>query len=69
MGESRGAYRVLVWKPEGRKSFGRPRHRRVENINIDFRDVGWVDMDWIDLAQGRDGRRDLVNAVMNIQVQ
>jgi hypothetical protein len=25
MGERRGAYRVLVWKPEGRRQPGRPR--------------------------------------------
>ena len=27
MGEERGAYRVLVGKPEGRRPLGRPRHR------------------------------------------
>jgi hypothetical protein len=27
MGERRGAYRVLVGKPDGRRSLGRPRHR------------------------------------------
>jgi hypothetical protein len=27
MGEGRGMYRVLVGKPEGKKSLGRPRHR------------------------------------------
>jgi hypothetical protein len=25
-GERRGAYRVLVWRHEGRRPFGRPRH-------------------------------------------
>jgi hypothetical protein len=32
MGERRGAYRVLVWKPEGRRELGRLRHRRNDNI-------------------------------------
>jgi len=27
MGERRGTYRVLVEEPEGKKPFGRPRHR------------------------------------------
>jgi len=27
MGQRRGVYRVLVGKPEGKKPFGRPRHR------------------------------------------
>ena len=27
MGERKGLYRVLVGKPEGKKSLGRPRHR------------------------------------------
>jgi hypothetical protein len=41
MGESRGAYRVLVGKPEGRRLPGRPRRRREDNIKMDFREVGW----------------------------
>jgi hypothetical protein len=36
MGESRGAYRVLVGKPEGRRALGRPRHRWEDNIKIDL---------------------------------
>jgi len=31
MGEERGAYRVLVRKPEGRRPLGRPRRRWVDN--------------------------------------
>jgi hypothetical protein len=41
MGERRGAYRVLVGKPEGRKPFGRPRRRWEDNVKIDLREVGW----------------------------
>jgi hypothetical protein len=36
MGERRGAYRVLVGKPEGRRPFGRPRCRWENNIKIDL---------------------------------
>jgi hypothetical protein len=35
---------------------------------MDLREVGWDDMDWIDLAQDRDRWRALVNVVMNPRV-
>jgi hypothetical protein len=37
----------------------------VDNIKMDLREIGWDDLDWIDLAQDRDQWRALVNAVMN----
>jgi hypothetical protein len=39
MGEKRNAYRILVGKPEGKKSLGRPRRRWEDNIKIDLRDI------------------------------
>ena len=68
MGEGRGVYRVLVWKPEGKRPLGRPRHRWEDNINMDLQEVGCGGMDWIELAQDRDRWRALVNAVMNLRV-
>jgi hypothetical protein len=47
MGEKRNAYGILVGKPEGKRPLGRPRHRRMNNIKIDLRDMGWDGMDWI----------------------
>jgi hypothetical protein len=41
-------------KLEGNKSLGRPRRRWEDNIKIDFSEIAWGGMDWIDLAQGRD---------------
>jgi hypothetical protein len=41
MGERRGAYRVLVGKPEGRRPLGRPRRRWEDNIKMDLLEVGW----------------------------
>ena len=41
MRASRGAYRVLVGKPEGRRPFGRPRRRWEDNIKMDLTEVGW----------------------------
>jgi hypothetical protein len=68
MGARRKTYRILVGKPEGKRSLGRPRRRWVGNIKIDLREIGWDGMDWIDLAQDRDQWRALVNMVMNVRV-
>ena len=54
MGEGRGVYRVLVGKPEGKRTLGRPRHRWDDNIKMDLQEVGCGGMDWIDVAQNRD---------------
>ena len=67
MGEERGAYKVLVVKPEGKRPLGRPRRRWVDNIRMDLQEVGCGHVDWIGLAQDRDGWRELVNAVMNFR--
>jgi hypothetical protein len=68
MGERRGVYRVLVGKPEGKKPLGRPRRRWEDNIKMDLQEVGYVGMDWIELAQDRDRWRALVNAVKNFRI-
>jgi len=54
MGEMRGVYRVLVGKPEGKRPYGRPRHRWEDNIKMDLQEVGCGGMDWIQLAQDRE---------------
>jgi hypothetical protein len=68
MGERRGAYRVLVGKPEGKRPLGRPRRRCKDNIKMDLQEVGCGGMDWNELAQVIYRRRSLVNAVMNLLV-
>ena len=40
IGESRGVYRGLVGRPEGKRPVGRPRHRWEDNIKMDFEEVG-----------------------------
>ena len=67
-GEEKGAYRVLVGKPEGKRPLGRPRHRCVYNIKMDLQEVGCGYVDWIGLAQDRDKWRTLVSAVMKLWV-
>jgi len=68
MGEKRGVYRVLVGKPEGRRTLGRPRRRWVDNIRMDLQEVECGFMDWIGLVQDIDRWRTLVSAVMNLGV-
>jgi hypothetical protein len=67
MGERKDAYRVLVGRPKGMRSLGRPRRRWHVNIKTNLQEVGWGGMDWIVLAQDRDRWRALVNAAMNVQ--
>jgi hypothetical protein len=68
MGEERGMYKVLVRKPEGKGPLGRPRRRWEDNIKMDLQEMGCGGIDWIGLAQDRDRWREIVNAVMNLQV-
>ena len=68
IGEERGVYRFLVGKPEGKRPLGRPRRRWVDNIRVDFQEVGCGYVDWIGLAQDMDSWRTLVSAVMNLRV-
>jgi hypothetical protein len=58
----------FLGKPEEKRPLGRPRRRWVDNIKMDFRELGWDGMDWINLAQDRDQWRVIVNAVMNLRV-
>jgi hypothetical protein len=53
-GETMMACRILVEKPEGKRPLGRPRRRWVANIKMDLREIGWDDVDWIELATDRD---------------
>ncbi|KAJ4441371.1 hypothetical protein ANN_11226 [Periplaneta americana] len=62
MGEFRNAYRVLVGRPEGKRSLGRPRRRWEDNIKMDLRKVVYDDRDWINLTYDRDQWRPYVRA-------
>jgi hypothetical protein len=56
MGEGRKVYRVLVGKPEGMRTFGRPRHRWEDGIRMDLREMAWgvwTGFTWISI--GTDG--------------
>jgi hypothetical protein len=62
MREKKNEYRLLVGKPERTRPLGRPRRRWLDNIRMDLVELGWGDVNWIDLAQDRDRWRALVNS-------
>ena len=55
-------------KPEGKRPLGRIRRRWEDNIKMDFQEVGFGGMDWIELVQDRDRWQALVDEVMNLRV-
>jgi len=57
-----------VGKPGGKRPLGRPRCRWEDYIKMGLQEVGCGGMDWIELAQDRDRRQALVNAVVNLRV-
>jgi hypothetical protein len=60
MGEERGVHRVLVGKPEGKRSLGRPRLKLEDNIKMNLQEVGGRCGDWMELV--------LVITVKNLRV-
>jgi hypothetical protein len=54
MGEVRNVYKVLMGKPEGKRSLGRPRRRWEDGIRMHLREIGWGSVEWIQLSQDRD---------------
>jgi hypothetical protein len=68
MEEGRGAYKVLVGRPEGKRPPGRPRRRWEDNIKMDLTEIGIDGANWIRLAQDRVQWSAFVNTVMNLRV-
>jgi hypothetical protein len=54
-------------RPKDKIPLGRPRRRREDNIKMDFQEVGFGSMDWVDLDQDRDRWGALMNAVMKLR--
>jgi cytochrome c oxidase assembly factor CtaG len=52
MGEGRGAYRILVGRPEGKRTLWR--RRRKDNIEMDLKEVGWAwtGLIWLRIGTG-----------------
>ena len=55
MGKRRGAYRILMGKPEGRRPLGRPRRKLEDNIKMDLQKWGkgaWTRLIWLRTGRG-----------------
>jgi hypothetical protein len=63
-GDIISAYRVLMGRPVGKRALG----SWEDNMTLGLQEVGCGGMDWIDMTQGRDRWRAIVNAVMNLPV-
>ena len=68
MGKRRGAYRVLLGKPEERDRLKDPGVDGRIILRWIFRKRDMGDVNWIELAQDRDRWRALVNAITNLGV-
>ena len=53
---------------EGKRPLGRPRHRWDDNTKMDFQDVVWGGVDWIDLAEDRNRWGTVVIVVIKLRV-
>ena len=62
-GEGRSAFKMLIGKPTGKRSLGRPRRRWDDNIRMDLEEIGINTRDWVD---SRDYWRALMNAALNL---
>jgi hypothetical protein len=63
MGKMRNVYKITVGMPEGKRPHGKSTCRSEDNIRMDFTEIGWRGMNWIQLVQVRDQYRDLMNTV------
>jgi hypothetical protein len=61
-------HKISVGKPGGKRQLAGTRRRRVDDIKMDLREIGWGGMDWVDLSQDRNRWRALVKTVMNVRV-
>jgi hypothetical protein len=68
MAEETGVHIVLVGKPEGKSPLVRPRRRWEDNIKMDLQEVEYGVMNWIELAEDRNGWGALVSTVKNFRV-
>jgi hypothetical protein len=55
-------------KARGKETTRKTKTRWVDNIRMNLGEVGWGDVEWIELAQDRNRWRALVNSVLNLRV-
>jgi hypothetical protein len=57
-----------VGNPNGKRPVGIPGRTGEDNNKMESREIGWGDVDWVDLAQDRDHWKALVNTVINLRL-
>jgi hypothetical protein len=67
-GGGEGCILHFGWEALRNEPLGRPRHRWEDNTEMDLRETGFGDVDWVHLAWDRDTWWTLVNTVMNLWV-
>jgi hypothetical protein len=65
--EETNACRILVGKSNTKRSLERLRHTWKNNVEMDLKETGRNNVDWIHLGQVRDMWRDTVNTAMNFR--
>ena len=68
MEEGISAFKILIGKPTGKRTLGRPRRRWENNIRMDLEEIGINTGNWVDSAQDRYYWRALANAALNLRV-
>jgi hypothetical protein len=68
MREEGNVYKVLVGKPEAKTQIGRSKLRLENGIRMDLTEIGWEDIERVQLAQNRGQWRAVVNAEMNLRI-
>jgi hypothetical protein len=56
----------MMGKSEGKRTLRRSRHGFKDNIKIDLKEIGWEDVDRINLAEDRDKCWAVVHMVTNL---
>jgi hypothetical protein len=67
-GEGRGIYKILIWRPEGKRPPGGLRRRWGDYIKMDLKEIGIDGANWIQLVKDRVQWPAFVSTVMNLCV-
>ena len=66
-GREENVYRISVGKSERKRPIGTPAHRLEDNIKMG-KEIGWEDVEWLNVAQDKVKWLAVVNAVMNLRL-
>ena len=59
---------IILFKPTGKRSLGRPRLRWEGNVRMDLKEIGARTRNWVDSTRDTVYWRGLVNAALNLWV-